>query len=152
MAEDYTYDPRTVPPVLAGLAAGSVGAIAASLLALPIDSPNDMTANPITVTILAMIIGAASGWLWRAVRAQRNGSRTFAWSMIGGFFVVLAALAIVEWTAGGGWLTYAGLIAAVVFLSVGMLTPVISRAVGPKWAALLPVFLAAVVALALFAG
>jgi len=152
MAEDYIYDPRTIPPVLAGLAAGSVGAIAASLLAIPIDSPNETTANPITVAILAMVIGAASGGLWRAIRAQRNGSRKFVWSMVGGLFVVLSALAIIEWTSGGGWLTYAGLVTAVIFLSVGMLTPVISRAVAPKWAALIPVFLAAIVALGLFAG
>ena len=152
MAEDYIYDPRTIPPVLAGLAAGSVGAIAASLLAIPIDSPNETTANPITVAILAMVIGAASGGLWRAIRAQRNGSRKFVWSMVGGLFVVLSALAIIEWTSGGGWLTYAGLVTAVIFLSVGMLTPVISRAVAPKWAALIPVFLAVIVALGLFAG
>jgi len=134
------------------LAAGSVGAIAASLLALPLDSPNDTTANPITITILAMLIGAASGALWLRVRAQRNGSRTFAWAMVGGLTAVLSALAIIEWTAGGGWLTYAGLVAAVIFLSIGLLTPVISRAVAPAWAALIPVLLAAIVALGMYAG
>jgi hypothetical protein len=152
MAEDYTYDPRTISPVLAGLAAGSVGAIAASLLALPIDSPNETTANPITVTILAMVIGVISGGLWRMLRAQRNGSKKFVWSMVGGLFAVLSALAIIEWTAGGGWFTYAGLVAAVIFLSVTLLIPVVSRAVGPTWAALIPVFLAAIVALGLYAG
>jgi len=152
MAEDYTYDPRTISPVLAGLAAGSVGAIAASLLALPIDSPNETTANPITITILAMAIGAISGALWRALRAQRNGARKFVWSMVGGLFAVLTALALIEWTAGGGWFTYAGLVTAVIFLSVTLLTPVVSRAVGPAWAALIPVFLAAIVALGLYAG
>jgi tRNA (guanine37-N1)-methyltransferase len=64
----------------------------------------------------------------------------------------LAALAIIEWTAGGGWFTYAGLVAAVIFLSVTLLIPVVSRAVGPAWAALIPVFLAAIVALGLYAG
>jgi hypothetical protein len=152
MAEDYIYDPRTVSPVLAGLAAGSVGAIAASLLALPLESPNETTANPITVTILALIIGAASGALWLRVRAQRRGSRTFAWVMAGGLLVVLSAIEIVDWRVGGGWLVYAGLVVAVIFLSVGLLTPVISRAVAPAWAALIPVFLAAIVALGIYAG
>ena len=152
MAEDYIYDPRTVSPVLAGLAAGSVGAIAASLLALPLESPNETTANPITVTILAMIIGAAAGALWLRVRAQRRGSRTFAWVMAGGLLVVLSAIEIVDWRVGGGWLVYAGLVVAVIFLSVGLLTPVISRAVAPAWAALIPVFLAAIVALGIYAG
>src|SRR5665811_2363488 len=152
MAEDYIYDPRTLNPILAGLAAGSVGAIAAALLALPVDSPNETTANPITITIVAILIGAPSGALWRSVRAQRNGSRTFAWSIGGGLFVVLSALAIIEWTAGAGWFTYAGLVAAVIFLSVGMLTPVISRAVAPSWAAWIPVLLAVIVALGLFSS
>jgi hypothetical protein len=150
MAEDYIYDPRTLNPILSGLAAGSIGAIAAALLVLPVDSPNETTANPITITVFAMLVGTASGALWRSIRAQRNGSRTFAWSIVGGLFIVLSALAIIEWTAGGGWFTYAGLVAAVIFLSVGMLTPVISRAVAPAWAGLIPVLLAVVVALGLF--
>jgi hypothetical protein len=152
MAEDYVYDPRTLNPILAGLAAGAVGAIAASLLAVPIDSPNETAANPITVTLLALVIGALSGELWRRMRAQTNGARTYYWSIGGGLFVVLASLAIIEWTSGGGWLTYAGLVTGVIFLSVGMLTPAISRAVAPAWTAWIPVALAIVVALGLFVG
>jgi hypothetical protein len=152
MAEDYIYDPRTLNPTVAGLAAGSVGAIAASLISLPVTSPNDTVANPLTVTVIAMIIGALSGMVWRRVRATPNGARTFVIAMVAALFVVLSTLAIIEWTAGGGWFTYAALVAGVIFLSVGLLTPVISRAVGPTWAALIPVFLAVVVALGLLAA
>ncbi len=49
MAEDYIYDPRTLSPTVAGIAAGSVGAVAATLISLPVDSPNDTVANPLTV-------------------------------------------------------------------------------------------------------
>ena len=69
-----------------------------------------------------------------------------------GLFVVLSAFAIIEWTAGGGWFAYSALVASVVFLSVGLLTPVISRAVAPVWAAMIPVVLALVVAVGLFAS
>ena len=122
------------------------------LLALPLDSPNETAANPITITILALAIGAASGVLWRNVRAQNSGSKIFAWSIGGGLLIVLSALAVIEWLAGGGWFQYAGLVVGVIFLSVGLLTPVISRAVGPAWAALIPVVLAVVVAFGLYVG
>ncbi len=152
MAEDYIYDPRTLNPTVAGLAAGSVGAIAASLISLPVTSPNDTVANPLTVTVVAMIIGALSGMVWRSVRATTNGARTFVIAMVAALFVVLSTLAIIEWTAGGGWFTYTALVAGMVFLSVGLLTPAISRAVAPIWAALIPVFLAVVIALGLLAA
>ncbi len=152
MAEDYIYDPRTLNPTVAGLAAGSVGAIAASLISLPVTSPNDTVANPLTVTVIAMIIGALSGMVWRRVRATPNGARTFVIAMVAALVVVLSTLAIIEWTAGGGWFTYTALVAGVIFLSVGLLTPVVSRAVAPTWAALIPVFLAVVVALGLLAA
>ena len=150
MAEDYIYDPRTLSPTVSGLAAGSVGAIAASLISLPVTSPNDTVANPLTVTIVAMILGALSGMVWRRVRATTNGARNFVIAMVGGLLVVLSALAIIEWTAGGGWFTYTALITGVIFLSVILLTPAISRAVAPLWAALIPVALAVIVAVGLF--
>ncbi len=152
MAEDYIYDPRTLNPMVAGLAAGSVGAIAASLISLPVASPNETVANPLTATIVAMLIGVLSGFVWRSVRATTNGARTFVIAMVAGLLVVLSTLAIIEWTAGGGWFTYTALVAGVIFLSVALLTPVISRAVAPIWAAMIPVALAVVVALGLFVG
>ncbi len=152
MAEDYIYDPRTLSPTVAGIAAGSVGAVAATLISLPVDSPNDTVANPLTVTVVAMIIGALSGLLWRRVRATTNGARNFVIAMVSGLVVVLSTLAIIEWTAGGGWFTYIALVTSVIFLSVILLTPAISRAVAPVWAAMIPVVLALIVAVGLFAG
>jgi hypothetical protein len=152
MAEDYIHDPRTLSPTVAGIAAGSVGAIAASLISLPVDSPNDTVANPLTVTVVAMIIGALSGMVWRRVRATANGARNFVIAMSAGLVVVLSTLAIIEWTAGGGWFTYTAFVAGVIFLSVILLTPVISRAVAPLWAAMIPVVLAVIVAIGLFAS
>ena len=72
--------------------------------------------------------------------------------MLAGLLVVLSTLAIIEWTAGGGWFSYIALATGVIFLSVILLTPVISRAVAPIWAAMIPVVLAVVVAVGLFAG
>lgn len=152
MAEDYRYDPRTLSPTVSGIAAGSVGAIAASLISLPVDSPNDTVANPLTVTVVAMIIGALSGLVWRRLRATDKGTATFVIAMVAGLLVVLSVLAIIEWTAGGGWFTYSALVTGVIFLSVILLTPPISRAVAPVWAAMIPVVLAIAVAIGLFAS
>ncbi|MEN8113731.1 MAG: hypothetical protein ABFS21_05035 [Actinomycetota bacterium] len=152
MAAGYTYDPEALSPELAGLAAGSVGAIAASLIALPVNSPNESIANPVTVTLAAMIIGVLSGRLWRRVRAQRNGTRAFTLAMIGGLLLASLALALVEWQVGGGWFSYGALVTGIVFLSIRLLTPVISRAVAPTWSIAIPVVLALLVATGLFAA
>ena len=84
--------------------------------------------------------------------SDHNGARNFVIAMIAGLVVVLSTLAIIEWTAGGGWFTYTALITSVIFLSVILLTPAISRAVAPLWAAMIPVILAVMVAVGLFVG
>jgi hypothetical protein len=150
MSDDYAYHPRALNPILAGLAAGSVGAIAASLIALPIHSPDELVANSLTITIAALIIGALSGLLWRRIRASANAMRTFALAMVGAFVVTMMAAAIIDQTALDRFIPYAGAVALVIFLSVGLLTPVFSRAVVPTWVAFIPVVLALVIGFGLF--
>ena len=60
MNTDYRYDPRTLNPVLAGLAAGAVGGIAGSLVSLSITTPDEIVANTLSITIVAMLIGLAA--------------------------------------------------------------------------------------------
>ena len=150
MANNYTYDPRTLDPILAGVAAGSVGAIAASLIALPIHTPDELVANSLTVTIAALVIGALSGLLWRRIRPMSNAPRTFALTMVGAFIVTMMAAAIIDQTTLDRFIPYAGAVSLVIFLSVGLLTPVFSRAVAPAWAALIPVIIALLVGFGLF--
>jgi polyisoprenoid-binding protein YceI len=150
MTGDYTYDPRALNPILAGLAAGAVGAIAASLIALPIYTPDELIANSLTITISALIIGALSGMLWRRIRALSNATRTFALSVVGAFVVTMVAAAIVDQTTLNRFIPYAGAVSLVIFLSVGLLTPVFARAIAPPWAAVIPVVLALIVGFGLF--
>lgn len=150
MADDYTYDPRALNPILAGLAAGSVGAIAASLIALPIHTPDELVANSVTITIVALIIGALSGLLWRRIRASSNASRTFALAMVSGFAITMMAAAIIDQTALNRLIPYAGAVSLVIFLSIGLLTPVFARAIAPAWAVLIPVVLSLIVGFGLF--
>ena len=150
MADDYTYDPRTLDPILAGVAAGSIGAIAASLIALPIYAPDELVANSVTVTIAALIIGALSGLLWRRIRATQNASRAFALTMVGAFIITMMAAAIIDQTALDRFIPYAGAVSLVIFLSVGLLTPAFARAVAPAWVVLIPVAIALLVGFGLF--
>lgn len=150
MADDYSYDPRALNPILAGFAAGSVGAIAASLVALPIHTPDELIANSLTVTIAAIIIGGLSGLLWRRIRATRNAARTFALSMVAAFFITMMAVAIIDQTTLDRFIPYAGAVSLVIFLSVGLLAPAFSRAVVPAWVAFIPVLIALIVGFGLF--
>ena len=150
MSNSYTYDPRSLNPILAGLAAGSVGAIAASLIALPIHAPDELITNSITITIVALVIGALSGFLWRRIRASANATRTFALTMVGAFIVMIMAAAIIDQTALDRFIPYAGAVSLVILLSIGLLTPAFSRAVVPAWVALIPVAIAIIVGFGLF--
>ena len=150
MSTGYTYDTRSLNPVLAGLAAGSVGAIAASLIALPVHTPDELVANSLTITIAALVIGALSGLLWRRIRANADATRTFALTMVGGFLVTMMAAAIIDQTALERFVPYAGAASLVIFLSVGLLTPVFARSVVPSWSVAIQVVLALIVGFGLF--
>ena len=60
---EYTYDPNTWNPVLAGVVAGAIGAIVAAIIGLFVDSPNETYANSLVVVLAALTLGAASGAL-----------------------------------------------------------------------------------------
>ena len=150
MNSEYRYDPRTLNPVLAGLAAGAVGGIAGSLVSLSITTPDEIVANTLSITLLALLIGAASGELWRRVRATSNGMRTFSLTVFAAFVLTLIVLVTVDRFALQNLLGYAVPVAGIVFLSVGLLTPAFSRAVVSGWLVLIPVILALVVSIALF--
>lgn len=150
MSNGYTYDPRSLNPILAGLAAGSVGAIAAALIALPIHTPDELVANSLTITIVALVIGTLSGLLWRRIRATANATRTFALTMVGAFIIMMMAAAIIDQTALDRFIPYAGAVSLVILLSIGLLTPAFSRAVVPAWVVLIPVVIAVAVGFGLF--
>lgn len=150
MAGDYVYDPKALSPWLAGLAAGAVGAIAGTMLAFSQRSPDDIVANSVTVTVGALLIGLASGWLWRRVRATNNALTTFRLAMVGGFVVTLVAIAIVDQVALSRLVPYGMPIGAVIFAAVGLLTPFFATHHWPAWAVAILVVIAVALALVLF--
>ena len=138
----YTYDPTTWNPILAGTVAGAIGAIVSALVAIGLDSPNDTYANSLTVVLVALVLGAASGELWRRLRATNDGLRTFGWTTAGGFVVVLAAIVIADQTVVTDLTPYAAPVAAIIFASLGFLTPLIDGARSPMWVAAIPIVIA----------
>lgn len=142
MSSTYEHDPNAWSPLVAGLAAGGTAGIAASLLSLPLRSPDEIVANSLTVAITALIIGMVSGLLWRRLRAMPNAQRTYRIAIGLGFLAAMTAVAITDQVLLSNLFLYALPLAGVIFLTVGLLTPVLATVTVSPWIAAIPVVLA----------
>lgn len=154
MTDQYTYDPNTWPPSLAGIVAGAIGAIVAALIGWMltggiVDQPSDYT-NSLTVVIVSLVLGWISGLLWRRLRAGDNAVMAFSWTIAGGFLVTLSAVLIVDQTVLSSLAPYAVPLAAIVFITLAFFTPILTRVTAPKWSAAVPLLLAFAVGVGLF--
>ncbi len=149
MSSGYTYNPDALNPWLAGLAAGGVAAIAGTLLAFVMRSPDEVIANSLTVAVGALLIGLASGWLWRRLQAT-NGLAAFRWALLGGFVATLVGIGIVDQVALASLIPYAVPIAGMIFVTVAVLTPLFASTVISVWLAIIPALFALGLGVALF--
>lgn len=150
MPSDDTYNPDALKPWLAGLGAGGVAAIVGTFLAFVLRSPDEVIANSLTVAVGALLIGLASGLLWRRLRATKNGLATFRLALLGGFITALVGIAIVDQVALSNLIPYAVPIAGMIFLTVAFLTPTFASMVISVWLAITPALFALVLGVALF--
>ena len=150
MTNRYTYNPGTWPPVLAGAVAGSIAAMVAGLLSLILRSPDEIIANSVTVVLVSIILGLLSGELWRKLRARRNAEKTFAWSMVGAFFVAASVIALADLFALSNLAEYAGPLALIIFITLGFFIPMLSRVTAPVWVAAIPIVIAIALGIGLF--
>ena len=83
----------------AGLLAGSVAAIAAVALSIPLESPSDAYFNSVSVAVASLGLGLGAGVLWRLLVVGGENRLLF-------FNVVMAALFVVVacGSAGDGYL------------------------------------------------
>ena len=118
----------------AGLVAGAVAAIAASLVQLPLHAPTDTLFNSGTVTAGAMLCGLVAGVMWRFLGRGRQGTRLYfaAWAAGFGGVVLLAFLAASQLDRSVSYIVPVG---AVVCSLAAILTPLLagSRVSARTW-------------------
>ena len=129
-------------PILAGMLAGSVGAIVAALLSLPLRSPDDLIANSASVAIVALLAGIAGGFLWRGMAARAGARRRLLVFAAIGFVGAVVILVVLEAVALDRFISFGVPLAAIIFAAVGFLTPVFSEMKLPTWAPLVGVIAA----------
>lgn len=112
---------------LAGLGGGAVGAIVASLVSLPLESPDDVVFNTFTVTIGALLAGAVMGVLWWALPAGRSRLPLFVALCVAGVALSAAAAFAFE-SAVEGAVGFMVPLAALVFACLAVTTPLLLEA------------------------
>ena len=113
--------------MLSGLTAGSVAAIIAVLVSLPLRSPSDTLLNSASVALAAVLAGLAAGLLWLAVgRTQRRTAYFLvAWSAL--FLPAAIAVALFGRSQLDNFTAFAVPLAAIVYVVTGALTVAIDR-------------------------
>jgi polyisoprenoid-binding protein YceI len=150
VTDTHTYDPDAWHPAVAGLVAGAIAAIVAGILSAILRSPDEVVANSLSVALTSLALGVVAGALWRRIRLADNAKRLFGWSMAGGWFVSMLAVTIVDQTVLSNLVAYAAPIAAIIFITLGFLVPILSTVTAPRWIALVAVLAAIVVGVGLF--
>ena len=133
-----------------GLMAGSVAAIAASLVSLPLRSPNDLVFNTATVSVAAIAVGIAAGAVWPRLAGTRRPTLYFS-LLLGAVLILVALTSLVLDAVLAGSLTFSIPTAATALVLIGVIVPLLSRgAARPnRWAALAVLVIAAIVGIAL---
>jgi polyisoprenoid-binding protein YceI len=111
---------------LAGLIGGAIAAIVASLVSLPLTSPDDLIMNTATVTIAALVTGLAAGALWQALEA-REGGQLWYWGILAAGFglSVLAAIAFEQQLEGS--IEFMLPLAAIIFGITAIVPPALAQ-------------------------
>lgn len=136
---------------IAGITTGSLAAIVAVLVSLPLHSPDDARLNSASVGIGAILVGMLSGLMWRLLKKtkQRTKNYTILWgvSCVTVSSMLLSAFSVQM----DNLVPFALPLAAIVCLITGVLTPILARDSSPLrwWAAPVAVALALAVAIPL---
>jgi polyisoprenoid-binding protein YceI len=126
---------RPIRPILAGLMAGVAGAIIASLVSLPLKSPDDLIANTATVTVVALLVGLLAGIAWQRMHETPDGRRKLILFAVGGFVAAVIILGILEAVALDRFISFGVPLAAIIFAAAGLLPPALTSMDMPGWAA-----------------
>ena len=118
----------------AGIVAGSIAAVVAALVSLPLRSPDDILLNSVTVVGGALLAGIISGTIWRTLAGRPKRIIWFGmvWSVC---FGLTALLAVAGETQLDHFAAYVLPLGAIVFSLIGLLTGALDRTalVRGKW-------------------
>ena len=132
-----------ISPLRAGLTAGSVAAVAAVLVNLPLEAPTDTYFNSAPVMAGALAVGLGAGVFWRALDGRGRRPAILLVSMTLAFGLVAVA-AVAGETQLERSVSYIVPLAAIVFGLTGALTLLFLHAnvALPRWVTVLIVLLA----------
>ena len=111
--------------MIAGLTAGSIAAIVAALVSLPLRSPDDAFFNTGSVAIASLIAGLGAGALWRGTAKSKRHRPVFA----GVWTAAFGAVALLSWageTQLERFIAFVLPLSAIVFAIAGTLTVLLS--------------------------
>ena len=137
-------------PIRAGLLSGSVAALAAALLSLPLESPHDGLVNSAMVVVITLIAGAVAGLVWKRLPEGQSRTKRFLIVILVGFLLVAGATALMQ-TQVERSLSFGLPVAALAAVFIGAGVPLLAdkgRAL-PWWLALAAVAVALAVGIAL---
>lgn len=136
---------------LIGLVPAALAAVFASLVSLPLDSPDDALLNTGTVTIAALAVGIALAVVWQVVQSRPNGRLVYVGITAAGFVAAVVFVAICE-TQLSGMIEFGLPLTALVFAIAGVLTPLVASLKVPDRVALVGAPVSLVMALGLGIG
>ena len=142
--------PPPEAPIRAGLLSGSVAAIAAALVSLPLESPHDGLVNSATVVVITLIAAAVAGFVWKRLPEGQSRTKRFLIVILVGFLLVAGATALMQ-TQVERSLSFGLPVAALSALITGAGVPLLAdkgRAL-PWWLALAAVAVALAIGIAL---
>jgi len=133
-----------------GLIAGSIAAIVAALVSLPLHSPVDNVFNTATVVAASLLVGVAAGLIWDRLAANQRRLQYYAGALALGLIAVVV-IAVV----GNTWLerliSFTIPLAAIAFVVSGVLAPNLGRVplTTARWPAPALLIVAAVIGIGL---
>lgn len=133
-----------------GLIAGSVAAVAASLVSLPLHSPNDLLFNSVTVSVAAIALGIAAGVAWSRMAGTKRPTLYFSLLLAAGLVLFALTSLLLDAFLERSF-TFSVPPAATAVVLVGVIVPFLDRGTpGPnRWAALVALGVAAAVGIGL---
>ena len=109
-----------------GIVAGSIGAIIAALVSLPLRSPVDNVFNTATVFAASLLVGLAAGVIWDKLASNHRRSPYYAAILVLGFIAVIVTLVVGNFFLER-LISFAVPLAAIAFVISGLLVPNLGR-------------------------